>query len=165
MIALDTNVLVRYLVDDDATQSGAARALIAELTLESPGFVCREVLVELVWVLERAYGFPRDRIASVLESLFATAVLRIETADDVVRAAYGYRRGGAEFADRMIAAAGADGRGRGALHVRPAGGAAGRCNTAARGSARIRPVRGRVSRCAAGPGCGRYRLGAAVAQW
>ena len=105
MIALDTHVLVRYLVDDDPAQSGAARALIAELTLESPGFVCREVLVELVWVLERAYKFSRDRIASALESLIATPALRIEAGDDVVRAAYGYRRGGAEFADRMIAAA------------------------------------------------------------
>ena len=105
MIALDTNVLVRYLVDDDATQSGAARALIADLSPEAPGFVCREVLVELVWVLERAYGFSRDGIASVLEILFGTPALRIEVADDVVRAVYGYRRGGAEFADRMIAAA------------------------------------------------------------
>ena len=105
MIALDTNVLVRYLVNDDAAQSGAARALIAELSLEAPGFVCREVLVELVWVLERAYGFSRDRIASVLESLFTIPALRIEAGDDMVRAAYGYRRGGAEFADRMIAAA------------------------------------------------------------
>ncbi len=105
MIALDTNVLVRFLVDDDAVQSRAARALIAELSPEAPGFVCREVLVELVWVLERAYGFSRDRIASVLEILFGTPALRIEVADDVIRAAFGYRRGGAEFADRMIAAA------------------------------------------------------------
>ena len=105
MIALDTNVLVRYLLNDDAAQAGAARTLIAELSLDAPGFVCREVLVELVWVLERAYGFSRDRIASVLEGLYTIRVLQIEAADDVVRAAYEYRRGGAEFADRMIAAA------------------------------------------------------------
>lgn len=105
MIALDTNLLVRYLLNDDAAQAGAARALMAELSLDAPGFVCREVLVELVWVLERAYGFSRDRIASVLEGLYTIPVLQIEAADDVVRAAYEYRRGGAEFADRMIAAA------------------------------------------------------------
>ena len=71
MIALDTNVLVRYLVDDDAEQAEAARTLLEGLTSERPGFVCREVMVELVWVLQRAYGLSRDRIAAVLEALVA----------------------------------------------------------------------------------------------
>lgn len=105
MIALDTNILVRYLVNDDAPQAETARALMAELTVDSPGFVCREVLVELVWVLNRAYGFSRDQIASVLVDLASSAGLRIETVDDVVRAANGYRRGDAGFSDQMIAAA------------------------------------------------------------
>ena len=56
MIALDTNVLVRYLVDDDAEQAQAARTLLEGLTAERSGFVCREVIVELVWVLQRTYG-------------------------------------------------------------------------------------------------------------
>ena len=67
MIALDTNVLVRYLVRDDARQAEAARKLLEALTTERPGLVCREVTVELVWVLERAYRFSRDQIATVLE--------------------------------------------------------------------------------------------------
>ena len=105
MIALDTDILVRYLVDDDAAQVPSARALMADLTPERPGFVCREVLVELVWVLDRAYRFPRERIASAIEDLAASAELRVEAMDDVIRAADGYRRGQAEFSDRMIAAA------------------------------------------------------------
>ena len=105
MIALDTNVLVRYLVDDDARQAEAARALLAELASEQPGFVCREVAVELAWVLDRAYGFSRDRIATIFEDLVATEELHIEAADDVIRAADGYRRGGAGFSDQMISAA------------------------------------------------------------
>ena len=105
MIALDTNVLVRYLVDDDAGQARAARGLMAGLTPDRPGFVCREVVVELGWVLERAYGFSRDRIASVLDALAATAELRVEAVDDVLRAAAGSRQGDAGFSDRMIAAA------------------------------------------------------------
>ena len=68
MIALDTNVLVRYLVNDDAEQANAARVLLESLTAEEPGFVCREVMVELVWVLQRAYGFARGRIAMVSRS-------------------------------------------------------------------------------------------------
>ena len=105
MIALDTNVLVRYLVADDAAQTEAARALLAELSSERPGFICREVAVELVWVLERTYRFSRERIAEVLEELIASVELEIEAADDVARAAFHYRRGGAGFSDLMIAAA------------------------------------------------------------
>ena len=61
--------------------------------------------MELSWVLERAYGFSRDRVATVLEELVGTEELQVEAAEDVLRAAEGYRRGGAGFADRMIAAA------------------------------------------------------------
>ena len=105
MIALDTNVLVRYLVADDAKQAEAARVLLAGLTADRCGFVCREVAVELVWVLERAYRFPRDRISTVLEALAASEELKLEAAEDVARAADGYRRGTAGFSDLMIAAA------------------------------------------------------------
>ncbi len=105
MIALDTNVLVRYLVRDDLQQAEAARTLLESLTDERPGYVCREVTVELVWVLERAYRYFRDQIAAVLEQLVATEGLAIEAADDVARAAFRYRAGGAGFSDLMVLAA------------------------------------------------------------
>ncbi len=105
MIALDTNVLVRFLVRDDEKQASAANTLLSSLTVEEPGFICREVVVELVWVLERAYGFPRDQISDVLEHLVSTEVLVMETAGDVAQAAYRYRPGGAGFSDLMILAA------------------------------------------------------------
>ena len=105
MIALDTNVLVRYLVRDDVEQAEAARALLESLAADAPGYICREVAVELVGVLERAYRFSRDQIATVLEELVATEGLAIEAADDVARAASHYRAGRAGFADLMILAA------------------------------------------------------------
>ncbi len=105
MIALDTNVLVRFLVRDDEEQASAANELLSSLTVDRPGFVCREVVVELVWVLERAYGFPRDQIADVLEHLVSTEVLVIEAADDVAQAAFRYRAVSAVFSDLMILAA------------------------------------------------------------
>ena len=71
MIALDTNVVVRFLTQDDPAQSAQANALMAELTEAEPGFLCREVVVELVWVLECAYDLPRDRIAAALDGLLA----------------------------------------------------------------------------------------------
>ena len=105
MIALDTNVLVRFLVDDEPRQARTARKFLERLSGEQPGFVCREVVVELVWVLERTYGFSRERIAEVLDALIATEELQIEASDDVARAALQYGRGGAGFSDLMIAAA------------------------------------------------------------
>ena len=105
MIALDTNVLVRYLVRDDVEQAEAARSLLESLTLDRPGYICREVTVEIVWVLERAYSYSRAQIATILEELVATEELIIEAADDVGRAASSYRTGGAGFSDLMILAA------------------------------------------------------------
>ena len=106
MIGLDTNVLVRFLVQDDAEQARAAQDLIATFSEAEPGFVCREVQVELVWVLERAYNLPREEIARTLDGLLEARELVIETADRVAIAADRYRKGGPGFADQMIALAG-----------------------------------------------------------
>jgi len=105
VISLDTNILVRYLVNDDVDQSAAARGLASTLTAEEPAFVCREVLVELVWVLDRSYGFSRDAISAALLDMLSREGIVLETSDDVARAVLGYRRGDADFSDLMIAAA------------------------------------------------------------
>ncbi len=105
MIAVDTNVLVRYLVRDDRQQAEVARALLQSVTAEKPAFACREVVVELVWVLERAYGYSRDRIATILEELVATEGLVVEAAQDVAQAAFRYRSGGVGFSGLMVLAA------------------------------------------------------------
>lgn len=105
MIALDTNVLIRYLVRDVLDQAEAARALLEGLTPEAPGYVSREVTIETAWVLERSYGFSRQQIADILEELTATESLIVEAGDDVASAALRFRQGGADFADLMILAA------------------------------------------------------------
>lgn len=105
MIALDTNVLVRYLVRDDLKQFEAARALLESLTVECPGYICREVIVELVWVLERSYGYSCDQVATILEELATSEDLVVEMSDEVSWAAFLYRRGEAGFSDLMIMSA------------------------------------------------------------
>ena len=105
MIALDTNVLVRFLVQDDPEQSRIATGVIDDLSEAVPGFVGREVLVELVWVLERAYRLGRVEIAGALDGLLTSTELVIEGADDVGPALELYRNDGFGFADLMIAAA------------------------------------------------------------
>ncbi|WP_019956757.1 PIN domain-containing protein [Yoonia vestfoldensis] len=105
MIAIDTNVLVRFLTQDDPEQAAAASALMRGLTQAAPGFICREVMLELVWVLERAYGFSRVDVTVALEGLLAAVEIEIEAADDVGTALFRYRDEGFGFADLMIAAA------------------------------------------------------------
>lgn len=102
MIALDTNVLVRFLTQDEPTQAQASADLISGLTEDNPGFVCREVLVELVWVLERAYKFSSSEIAHVLEGLLSATELVVEEADSVGAILQLYEVKGFGFADLMI---------------------------------------------------------------
>lgn len=108
MIALDTNVVVRFLTQDDPVQSPQARALFARLTDDSPGYLCREVLVEIVWVLERAYDLPRHDIAAAMDGLLAAREIVVESAERVGIAVERYRQGGAGFADQMIVLAARD---------------------------------------------------------
>lgn len=105
MTAIDTNVLLRYLVQDDLQQAEAARALLESATPERPAFICREVIIETVWVLERSYRLARVEISDLLEALIHTESLVFEALDDVARVAHDYRQGGADFADLMILAA------------------------------------------------------------
>jgi len=102
MIALDTNVLVRYLVQDLESQAEVAGRVIDSLTFDNPGFVSREVVVELVRVLERAYGFGPNDIAEVLDGLLAAVEIRLEAALDVAAALERMRVRGGGFADLMI---------------------------------------------------------------
>lgn len=102
MIALDTNVLVRFLTQDDPEQGRIASDLLGGLTEQNPGFVSREVLVELVWVLERSYRYQRSEIARVLEGFLSAAELDIETGDSVGAILQLYEGKGFGFSDLMI---------------------------------------------------------------
>ena len=103
MIALDTNVLVRFLTQDEFHQSARANETIAALTTDAPAFVPREVVVALVWVLERSYRYPRADVADAIEGLLTTSEIKLEAPDDVGRAIAAYRHDGFGFADVMIA--------------------------------------------------------------
>lgn len=103
MIALDTNVLVRLLTDDDPVQAGAAQRLLeTKASLQSPTFVDRVALVELVWVLQRRYGYGRDAIADAVVALLRTPVLRLENPARVIGAVRIYRDSAADFAGVML---------------------------------------------------------------
>jgi predicted nucleic-acid-binding protein len=103
MIGLDANILVRYIVQDDAAQAAAATALIeGECTAENPAWVDCVVLCELVWVLESAYDFTRATVVEVLRTMLTSAELRIEASDMAWSALRSYQNGGVDFADCLI---------------------------------------------------------------
>ncbi|OZI60753.1 PIN domain-containing protein [Bordetella genomosp. 11] len=102
MIGLDTNVLVRYIAQDDATQSAKATALIESLKEDSQGFVTHVVLVEVVWVLSSLYSADRGQIANVVENILRTKVLSVQSAETVWKALRVFASSKADFADCLI---------------------------------------------------------------
>lgn len=80
MVGLDTNVLVRYVAQDDERQSAIASQLIESLTPSTPGFVALVSVVKLVWVLQSSYKASKQEIITVLETLLRTRELKLENA-------------------------------------------------------------------------------------
>jgi predicted nucleic-acid-binding protein len=105
MIGLDTNVLARYVTQDDPKQSPKATRLIESLSHDDQGFVSLVVVVELVWVLASCYEAERAAIAQVLETLLRTKAIVVESSDIVWQALRAYRSGTADFPDLLIARA------------------------------------------------------------
>ncbi|MGD9942863.1 MAG: PIN domain-containing protein [Burkholderiaceae bacterium] len=100
MPALDTNVLVRYLVRDDASQAAAAQRLIRKCVDELQTlFVPITVTLELEWVLRSNFGYAKDTTIGVLSSLLSAAELSFESEQALEVALDLYRRNGADFAD------------------------------------------------------------------
>lgn len=103
MIALDTNVIVRFLVRDDKKQAAAAAKYIKRrCTDEEPGFINAIVLCETVWVLTGAYSYARGQVADVIEKILRTRQLRVDRAEAAWQALAAYRKHRADFADAYI---------------------------------------------------------------
>lgn len=103
MIGLDTNVLVRFLVRDDAAMAERAeRAIRERCSPDQPGFINHIVLCELAWVLERAYNYRRVEIAAVLDALCRATDFRVQNAEVIREATDLFRSSGADFADCLI---------------------------------------------------------------
>lgn len=109
MIGLDTNVIVRYLAQDDVRQAAAATRLIeGSLSAEVRGFISIVTLAEVVWVMASTYRVARASVADVVEGLLTAPQLTIEKADVVWRALRAYRVSRADFSDALIVELGRD---------------------------------------------------------
>ncbi len=103
MIGLDTNVLIRYLTQDDAKQAEIATRLIEKkLTADQPGFISHIVLVEVVWVLLDSYGASTQKIQQVIEGLLTTRQFTLQEPQLVAKALRGWLNSGADFSDALI---------------------------------------------------------------
>jgi predicted nucleic-acid-binding protein len=108
MIGLDTNILIRYLTQDDPVQSAKATEILERrLTLKNPGFVSVVAMVETVWVLDRAYGLTAQEIARAVERLLQVEVLVLEDEQEVFTAMVALKQERGSFADALIAELGA----------------------------------------------------------
>ncbi len=105
MIALDTSVLARFVVADDAREGERARALVAKaVAREEKLFVSDLVLCELVWVLESAYRFPRAVVARTLVRILAARALSFRDSAALARSVEAFSRGKGDFADYVVLA-------------------------------------------------------------
>ena len=101
MIGLDTNVLVRYIMQDDAKQSALASRLVESLT-EGEGFIPVIVIAELSWVLSSAYSLSREQLAEALEGVLRSKEWVVEKADILWQGVRLFQSGSADFADCLI---------------------------------------------------------------
>ena len=105
MIGLDTNVLVRYLTQDDPAQSPRATEFIErQLTEDNPGYVSAVVMAEMVWVLERAYELENVEIVDCIERILQAAVLVVQNEQEVFTAMTVLKDARGSFADGFILA-------------------------------------------------------------
>ena len=103
MIALDTNLLVRLVVQDDPTLARAVeRLLIKARRDQDPIFIADVVLCELAWVLRRRYGYQRADVVETLDTLLSIELVVVADSGIATRAVAAYRSGKGDFADYLI---------------------------------------------------------------
>jgi predicted nucleic-acid-binding protein len=103
MIGLDTNILVRYIMQDDARQSALATRLVESLSAEKPGFVPLVVVLEMGWVLSSAYDLSRTQVVEAFEAVLRTKDWVVENAEVVWQSVRLFQSGNADLTDCLIA--------------------------------------------------------------
>jgi len=104
VIGLDTNVVIRYLVQDDPVQAGVANRIFEEeLSASNKGHICPVVLCEIVWVLLRCYKQQKVKIQEVVRTLLLAENIELQHRDAVWKALREFELGDADFSDYLVA--------------------------------------------------------------
>jgi len=106
VIGIDTNVLVRYFIEDDPAQSRLTDSLFNSLSGADPGWVSQATILEFAWIMKSVRRLDRKTIATMMGKLTMLDSIVIERADIVDKALQRFHHGKAEFADCLIAASG-----------------------------------------------------------
>jgi predicted nucleic-acid-binding protein len=107
MIGLDTNVLVRHIMQDDPVQSPKATRIIErKLSEDLPGFISLATMLETAWVLENAFGLSKKQLALAIERMLQTSTFVIQNEREVHTAMMIFERGQGSFDDALIGALG-----------------------------------------------------------
>jgi predicted nucleic-acid-binding protein len=104
MIGVDTNILLRTLLQDDAKQLARARAFFATCTKERPAYISLVTLIETAWVMQKLYGLSKLETVAQLEILMKAENLALQDEDAVAMALQTYADTKIDFADALIAA-------------------------------------------------------------
>lgn len=103
MIGIDTNILVRYLVQDDAEQGKKAANLIEQYSGKKESiFINQIVLCELLWVLERGYKYTKEQTIMVLKGVLGTMEFSFKEHAILLKSAFEYEESQADFSDILI---------------------------------------------------------------
>ena len=105
MIGLDTNILVRYFIQDDPEQTRLAVNLIDSLSPTESGWIGVAVFMELDWVMNNVLKVKKDRVVEIFDTLLVSQELVMENADIVREALQLYRSRNTDFSDCLIASA------------------------------------------------------------
>jgi predicted nucleic-acid-binding protein len=105
MIGLDTNVVLRYLLQDDPKQTRQANQIVdRQLSEQNPGFISLATVLEIVWVLRSLLKQNLSQIASHLENLLAADSFEVQNEQQVFEAVFALKRNTGEFEDALIGA-------------------------------------------------------------
>jgi len=103
LIGLDTNVVIRYLAQDDKKQANTATRFIEKsLTAYAPDYINQITLCEIVWVLQRCYGATKQQVRNIIEGLLTTRQLQVENAEVAWKALRVFDANSADFSDALI---------------------------------------------------------------
>lgn len=104
MIGLDTNILIRYIVQDDEQQAQLASDIIEnQCSIANPAFINEITLCEIVWVLKRAYHYDKAIILTIIKQLLSVDEIFISSHTEAWQAYHDYKKGNADFSDYFIA--------------------------------------------------------------
>lgn len=100
---MDTNIIIRYLTQDDKGQSEEATRIIEnKLSCDNQGFISLVVLVEIIWVLARCYGQTKSELLLIINKLLTTKQFRVEQLDNALRALHKWQQAKGDFSDALI---------------------------------------------------------------